>query len=309
MTLNAIIPPGVTELTVNGLTQWDYGQKLKIYSTELPAIVEVHFACVGMEEAIVRACSCELGVVEAAIPDHCLQQTTPITAWIYKLGENAAETIVTITMPIIARTKPQAYETPPEEFSDKYTELIGAVNEQVETLKAGAVTVNSARFAVEADHALAADSAGEATHAGTAGNADHATTAGRADLANLAVQATVAKQVTIGDHSWTAPDKGAVTEYLITSPGVYAVEFFNTNQIDNLHHTSVIVVQQLDRDVWGTSCFIQCGEYDLHARARAKWAANELKLSVVDNNERGSGNDNSIFGVYQLALLPGILKG
>lgn len=132
MSLNAIIPPGVTELTVNGLTQWDYGQKLRIYSNELPDLLEVHFACFGMEEAIVRACSCTEGVVEAAIPDDCLEQTTPVTAWVYGVGTTSGETLVTITMPIVARTKPQVGATIPEEISDKYTEAVGAMNALVE---------------------------------------------------------------------------------------------------------------------------------------------------------------------------------
>lgn len=129
MTLKAIIPSGQTELTVNGLHQWDYGQKLEIHSSELPAIVEVHFACAGMKEAVVRVCETVDGVAVAAIPDRCLEQTTPITAWVYEIDDTAGFTTKTITLPIIPRTKPQPGKSVPEEFIDKYAEAISALNE------------------------------------------------------------------------------------------------------------------------------------------------------------------------------------
>lgn len=172
MQIQALFLPGQTELTVNGLTQWDYGRKLEIHSADLPALIEVHFACAGMTEAVVRSCAVVNGVAEAAIPDLCLEQTTPIVAWIYEVGESTGATVKTITLPIIARARPQAGETIPTPVSDKYTELIAAVNEQVTSLKKGSVTVN---------RALTADNATNATNAT---NASYATKAGNAALAS-----------------------------------------------------------------------------------------------------------------------------
>lgn len=131
MNLKAIFPSGATELTVNGLHQWDYGRKLDIHAPDLPALVEVHFACPGMDEAIVRVSSAVGGVTTVAIPDRCLEQSSPITAWVYEVGETSGQTIKTLTLNIKARTRPQAEGTIDPETSDKYTEAVGAMNEAI----------------------------------------------------------------------------------------------------------------------------------------------------------------------------------
>lgn len=131
MNLKAIFPSGATELTVNGLHQWDYGRKLDIHAPDLPALVEVHFACPGMEEAIVRVSSAVGGVTTVAIPDRCLEQSSPITAWVYEVGETSGQTIKTLTLNIKARTRPQAEGTIDPETSDKYTEAVGAMNDAI----------------------------------------------------------------------------------------------------------------------------------------------------------------------------------
>lgn len=132
MSIKAIFPPGLAELTVHGLHQWDYGRKLKVMAEGLPAQVEIHFACAGMETAVVRFCGATNGAFLAAIPDQCLEQTTPIVAWVCEVGETSGKTLLTIHLPIIARTKPQPAPTVPENVSDKYTEAVAAMNTLVD---------------------------------------------------------------------------------------------------------------------------------------------------------------------------------
>lgn len=150
MDIKAIIPARQIDITVNGLHQWDYGRKLVIISEELPAMVEVHFACDGMQTAIVRACETVGGVAEVTIPNTCLEQIAPLKAWVYAIGENSGETIATITMPIASRVRPQACATPPEEISDKYTEAVAAMNKAVDKVANGEVVVPRARVADKA---------------------------------------------------------------------------------------------------------------------------------------------------------------
>lgn len=154
--IKAIFPEGVTAMTVNGLTQWDYGQTLQIQASGLPALVEVHFACEGMNEAVVRSCSAASGTLTAAIPDICLEQNSPVMAWVYIVGESSGITTLTVTLPIIARTRPQPNATVPTETSDKYTEAIAAMNEAVNDFKNGEFKVAAAE---QADKATSADSA------------------------------------------------------------------------------------------------------------------------------------------------------
>ena len=175
MGINAILPSGMTEVIVNGLHQWDYGRKLEIHSDDLPALIEVHFACAEMKEAVVRSSAVINGKAVVAIPDQCLEQSAPIKAWVYEVGETTGATIKTITLIVTPRAKPHSTEGVPETFSDKYTELVGAINEQVEALHAGNVTVGKA---------IKADSATNAENANNASNASYASTAGNAQTAN-----------------------------------------------------------------------------------------------------------------------------
>jgi hypothetical protein len=130
MNLQATFPAGSTSITVHGLHQWDYGRKLEIKSASLAgrAIVEVHFACAGMTEAVVRTCDVSLLSTTAAIPDECLKQNSPVLAWVYITDENEGSTVLKITMPVIERTKPGAISAPPASYTNQYIELIAAAN-------------------------------------------------------------------------------------------------------------------------------------------------------------------------------------
>lgn len=151
MSLKVIVPKGQTEITVNGLHQWDFGRTIEIHADGLPSMVEVHFACAGMNEAVVRSCAMIDGAVTAAVPDTCLEQSTPIVAWVYDAGETSGATILTITLPIIPRTRPQPSETIPESVSDKYTEAVAAMNALVEASEqTGAENVETLRGIIAA---------------------------------------------------------------------------------------------------------------------------------------------------------------
>lgn len=164
MNIQAIFTDGATELTVHGLSRWDYGRILELHHPDLPAVLEVHFAAVGDVEAIVRAVAGINGVAEAAIPDTLLEQTRPILAWAYVIGETSGETMLTVVLPLKDRARPTPAAPIPEEVGDKYTEAVAAVNAQVAALKAGNVTVANA---LKADHA---ETAGGATHDGDGRN-------------------------------------------------------------------------------------------------------------------------------------------
>lgn len=134
MNLQAKFPAGATEATVHGLHQWDYGRKLDIDSASLlgRGVVQVHFACAGMTEAVVRLCDVAGRTTSAAIPDACLVQTAPVLAWVFCEDETEGFTALKITMPVTARTMPSAKPSePPENYADQYTALIQAANNLV----------------------------------------------------------------------------------------------------------------------------------------------------------------------------------
>lgn len=229
MALKVIIPSGQTEITVNGLHQWDYGQKIEIHSDDLPAEFEVHFSCVGMDSAVVRACNAVNGVAEVVVPDRCLEQTSPIVAWVYVIEGTTGTTTKTIILPIIARTRPQLPPTDPEEYSDKYTELITAVNAQVNALKEGDVTVSNAVHSENAEHAT---SAGQAETAGFALKAGEATTASSAAGARNAVEAERAEEA---DHAVEA-DHATDANTLIGLEKIASDQYYNGNPYASIPH-------------------------------------------------------------------------
>lgn len=129
------IPSGVTAITVHGLHQWDYGRKLEITSASLTGLgwIEVHFAHAGMKEAIVHLGQVLSGKLTVAVPDTVLEQQSPVIAWVFVPTDDEGCTILTITLPVAARTRPADANTePPESYADKYTELLEAATDLIE---------------------------------------------------------------------------------------------------------------------------------------------------------------------------------
>lgn len=159
--IKATFTAGLDAITVHGLTQWDYGRKLEITHPDLPAILEVHFGVVGAQDAIVRAVESVVGVAEVSIPDALLEQSRPVLAWVYIVGETSGATMLTVTMPVQARARPAGAGPIPEAVSDKYTEALGAINGLVDSLKEGNVTVARALAADKATEAMKATNDGQ----------------------------------------------------------------------------------------------------------------------------------------------------
>lgn len=166
MAIKVTFPTGEKTVAVGGLYQWDYGQVLEIESSDIGnQIVEVHFACLGMSEAIVRSCAFTDGIGTVVIPDLCLEQSSTITAWIYEIDGTHGRTIKSITLNVTARTKPSKSHDIPQDIVDKYTELITEVNETVNALENGEVTTMKSKEAERAGYASSAGNANNATHA------------------------------------------------------------------------------------------------------------------------------------------------
>lgn len=174
MAIKALFPEGTTTISLAPLYQWDYGQELEIEAAGLPSLIEVHFACNGMNEAVVHTCSCVGNIATVAIPDRCLEQPNEITAWVYEIDGTAGRTIYSIYIPIIARTRPARSESIPQSVQDTYTQLITEVNELLDALQSGSVRVGYANTAASALNAAKAANADTATSANTAGIATNA---------------------------------------------------------------------------------------------------------------------------------------
>jgi hypothetical protein len=189
MVIKARFTEGVTSVTTKSLYQWDYGQKLEIESADLPAMFEVHFACQGMKEAAVVPCSATDGVGVVTIPNKCLEQSSPITAWVYEIYGETGSTTKVINIPVVQRVRPSGNEDVPQHIEDKYTEVISLLNEAMNSLRDGTTVVAKAAAAEAAEYAASAGNAQTATQAQTAVQANNAMLAQQSIMGMKAIQA------------------------------------------------------------------------------------------------------------------------
>lgn len=125
--------PGNDYKRVSGLTQWDYGQMLRIQGLDLPAAVEIHFSLQDIGgESITRIGTTADGVTDVIIPDSMLENEEElgkqysVFAYIYLSNSESGETIKKIEMIVSTRPKPEAWDKP--EDSQVFHQAIEAVN-------------------------------------------------------------------------------------------------------------------------------------------------------------------------------------
>lgn len=209
MSIKVVFQSGETSATGRGLFQWDYGQILEIVSSDIGSeITEVHFACSGMTEAIVRPCSFSNGTGTVTIPDQCLEQSSEITAWVYRIEGTQGHTIGVISLPVTARTRPSVAREIPQDFSNRYTELITEINEAVDNLEQGNITAKNATQATNATYAVSAGNAASASYSSSSGRANKAGEISTSALFDVTANI----------------DGEEIQNYKITIPGLYVVE-------------------------------------------------------------------------------------
>ena len=116
-------------ITLSGLTQWDYGQQLKISGLKIAQDhIQVHFAREsGCEALIVMGQVDDCGDVLVDIPNVLLKCRGRLLAYVYLDDGRQGETIRTIRLDVKARPKPQDYSAPDEKhfIEQLYSEVKG----------------------------------------------------------------------------------------------------------------------------------------------------------------------------------------
>ncbi len=104
-----------SNVKVENLFKYDYGQKLEISGLDLPENFEVHFET-DQETAIVANGTFSDGVGKVKIPDLCLMDSKlNFSAWIYVKENGSGNTIKTITFYLNDRQAPSDQPSDPEE--------------------------------------------------------------------------------------------------------------------------------------------------------------------------------------------------
>ena len=137
--LEAVFTDGVLSVKVVGLTQWDYGQQLKIKGLGLSSNVEVHFSNNGEKEAIVMQASASGNDLVVDIPNVILEKDKDITAYVYTDTGTSGETIRMVYMPVYTRVKPADFVS--DQTSKEVENWVEQAQEYAESAQANAETV------------------------------------------------------------------------------------------------------------------------------------------------------------------------
>lgn len=100
------------EITVDGLWQYDYGQRLQINGLNLPDVFEVHLFWKGLEEAKVVTGYTENNKFYVDIPNESLKQRQAITVYIYLSTPETGKTVNTVMIFVNKRPEPEGFEIP-----------------------------------------------------------------------------------------------------------------------------------------------------------------------------------------------------
>lgn len=285
---------GAPTATASGLYQWDYGQTLEIECAELGSeIMEVHFACRSMSEAIVRSCSFSNGVGTVTIPDQCLEQADTITAWIYSISGTQGHTVKTITLPVTARTRPSVSRDVPMEYINLYGEALNEINEAINNLENGNITAAKATHANTANSANTATNAGSASYATSAGSATNSTNAEKANELNFRLVGTAT--ITNGD---TATEADRLPRDVLKADCVYLAKFYPSVAVGVVDaytsvftfnpgatFTAVLLDRNLKADICGDD---NCGHVEM------------VKTKDGDGYWSTATEVNGIFSVYKI---------
>lgn len=115
------------------LTQWDYGQELRV--TNIPDLLEaeIHFSSRGKEKALIVDANLEENELAAKIPDELLTEGEEIHAYIYVVTPDSGKTVYTVIIPVKRRKKPEDYSEP--EHQDKLKEIIDKLDKKADDLQ------------------------------------------------------------------------------------------------------------------------------------------------------------------------------
>lgn len=117
----------------DALTQWDYGQLLRIEDIPEVESAEIHFTCKGKRNALIIEADIVDGTATAKIPDELLIEGEEIQAYIYAMTSDSGKTIYTVIIPVKRREKPEDYSEP--EHQDKLKEIIDKLDKKADDLQ------------------------------------------------------------------------------------------------------------------------------------------------------------------------------
>lgn len=156
--INCYFDGAYTSVTSHPAYLHDYGQILRVFDLDLPAVVEAHFALEESGESILRMGTCEKGITHIPIPDSCLEETGSFYCYIFDRDNTSGRTVYKIKIPVLKRADMPTETTEPSEQDVAYFEQVLAQIEQ-KAEEINSAVVSTAPYVVEFDTVGSGDSA------------------------------------------------------------------------------------------------------------------------------------------------------
>lgn len=122
--INCYFDGAYTSVTSHPAYLHDYGQILRVFDLDLPAVVEAHFALEESGESILRMGTCEKGITHIPIPDSCLEETGSFYCYIFDRGDTSGRTVYKIKIPVTKRADMPTETADPSEQDVGYFEQV-----------------------------------------------------------------------------------------------------------------------------------------------------------------------------------------
>ena len=129
--IDAIFSEVIQTVTLTGLFQWDYGQKMQIKGLTLGETMEVHFSNVKDKEAVVMVATKQGDSYIVDIPNILLEKSLDIIAWIYAIGSNSGETVKTAILKVEPRIKPQDFVSQNPDAQALLDDVLNKINNNI----------------------------------------------------------------------------------------------------------------------------------------------------------------------------------
>ena len=134
--INCYFDGAYTSVTSHPAYLHDYGQILRVFDLDLPAVVEAHFSLEESGESILRMGTCEKGITHIPIPDSCLEETGSFYCYIFDRDSTSGRTVYKIKIPVLKRADMPTETTEPSEQDVAYFEqVLASVDEAVTEVK------------------------------------------------------------------------------------------------------------------------------------------------------------------------------
>lgn len=122
--INCYFDGAYTSVTSHPAYLHDYGQILRVFDLDLPAVVEAHFSLEESGKSILRMGACEKGITHIPIPDSCLEETGSFYCYIFDRDSTSGKTVYKIKIPVLKRADMPTETTEPSEQDVSYFEQV-----------------------------------------------------------------------------------------------------------------------------------------------------------------------------------------